>query len=83
MDVHNLGEGYDERREMVLDLLEKVGLPGKQYLIVTLMNFQGANVNEFALDHWLFVPNLSFVIICSALDVSVQAQVPILKGSPT
>ena len=32
MEVHGIGETYDERREMVLDLLAKVGLPGKQYL---------------------------------------------------
>ena len=32
MDVHGIGSSYDERRTMVLELLDKVGLPGSQYL---------------------------------------------------
>ena len=32
MEVHGFGQSYDERREMVLDLLDKVGLPGARYL---------------------------------------------------
>ena len=32
MEVHGIGADYNERRAMVLDLLDKVGLPGKQYL---------------------------------------------------
>ena len=77
MEVHGIGVDYNDRRRMVIDLLDKVGLPGKQYLNRYPHEFSGGQRQRICIARSLSLkPEL---IICdesvSALDVSVQAQV--------
>lgn len=77
MEVHGIGAGVDERREMAAQLLEEVGLPGRHLLSRYPHEFSGGQRQRICIARALSVePQM---IICdesvSALDVSVQAQV--------
>jgi peptide/nickel transport system ATP-binding protein len=76
MSVHNIGKNDAERREMIMEILKKVGLnPGHYYNYPH--EFSGGQRQRIGIARTL-VLNPSFIICdesVSALDVSVQAQV--------
>jgi len=77
MLIHNIGDSHEERRQIMLDLLEKVGMNNESYLTRYPHEFSGGQRQRICIARSLSVqPEL---IVCdesvSALDVSVQAQV--------
>ena len=77
MLIHNIGASHEERRQIMLDLLEKVGMKNESYLTRYPHEFSGGQRQRICIARSLSVrPEL---IVCdesvSALDVSVQAQV--------
>jgi peptide/nickel transport system ATP-binding protein len=76
MKVHGIGKNNDERRRMVYELLEKVGLEAKHFSRYP-HEFSGGQRQRICIARALSV-NPKFIICdesVSALDVSVQAQV--------
>jgi peptide/nickel transport system ATP-binding protein len=77
MLIHNIGDSHEERRQIMLDLLEKVDMNNESYLTRYPHEFSGGQRQRICIARSLSVqPEL---IVCdesvSALDVSVQAQV--------
>ena len=77
MVIHKIGDSHEERRQIMLDLLEKVDMNNESYLTRYPHEFSGGQRQRICIARSLSVqPEL---IVCdesvSALDVSVQAQV--------
>jgi len=75
MQIHSIGSGEDERRELAYDLLAKVGLPEASFFKYP-HEFSGGQRQRIAIARCLTMQPQ--VLICdesvSALDVSIQAQ---------
>ena len=76
MQIHNIGQDDAERKQMALDLLERVSLPAQAFYRYP-HEFSGGQRQRIAIARCLTLK--PEILICdesvSALDVSVQAQV--------